>query len=174
MSFIIYQILSYSYLSFACYSMSLGCAQPKMNCSPWTLFCRTAPGGSASPEDLDLSTLNCILTSQWCVFGSSSQFQTRGLSFCRLPAPPGFPFIIYSFVLITSKNTKQHQGAGRILQNSMQAETHSSYDVWPHRSTLGSSLVRAFAAAILQAGMLALTFIQAILCINSRLPGLHF
>lgn len=97
--------------------------QPGMNCSPWTLFCRTALGLTVlrpSSEDLIVSLLNCTLIFPCHFFSSSKQFQTRALPFCRLPASPRFLLIIYSFVLITNKNTKQHQMAGRTLQNSSQ------------------------------------------------------
>lgn len=117
-SFITNQILPSSCLSFSCSSLSLSHAQPGMNCSPWTLFCRAALGltVTASSEHLNLSLLNCILIFPRHFFSS---FQTRALS-CRLPAPPGFLLIIYSFVIITNKSTKQHQKAGRVLQNFSQ------------------------------------------------------
>ena len=65
----------------------------------------TGSHGTVSSEDLNLSLLNCILIFQWHFFSSPRQFQTRALSFCRLPASSGFLFIIYFFVLITNKKT---------------------------------------------------------------------
>lgn len=66
----------------------------------------TGSDGTTSSEDSNLSLLNRILIFLCHYFSSSRQFQTRALSFCKLPAPPDFLFIIYSFVLIANKNTK--------------------------------------------------------------------
>lgn len=56
-----------------------------------------------------------------------------------------------------------------------QAYAHSSYAIWPWWAMLGISLalVHVFATAMLEAGIQALTPLQATFFTNLRLSGLH-
>lgn len=90
----------------------------------------TGSDGTALSEDPNLSLLNPISISSCHYFSSSRQFQTRALSFCKLPAPPRFLFNVYSFVLIANENTKnircQEEPCKILLNKSLHSDTKLS------------------------------------------------